>query len=121
MVFYHILLQLLLWWLLHVTMLVWKICFPLHAQSFETSHRLGMKVIHIASVTLALLIPSIPVIAAFASEGFNNTSFPPLLCTGSNADATFYSLVVPLIIMMEIGVTMLIVIFWTFYKVWCRM
>ncbi len=117
-VFYHVLLQLLLWWLFHVTMLFWNIRFPLHARVFEETHPSTMKCIHIACVTLALLVPWIPVIAAFATGGFFNASFPPELCTGRNADATFYSLVVPLIIMMQIGVTMLIVIFWTLHKVW---
>ncbi len=118
-VFYHILLQLLLWWLFHVTMLFWNIRFPLHARIFKESHPSTMKCIHIACVTLALLVPCIPVIAAFATGGFFNSSYPALLCIGRNIDATFYSLVVPLIITMQIGVTMLIVIFWTLHKVWC--
>ncbi len=67
---------------------------------------------------LALLVPWIPVIAAFATGGFFNSSYPPLLCVGRNADAIFYSLIVPLIIMVQIGVTMLVVIFWTLHKVW---
>lgn len=96
-------------------MLVWKIRFPLHARSFETSHR--VKYIHAAVIVSALLVPWIPVIATFATGGFTNTSFPPILCTGEDADASFYSLVVPLIVLLQVGVTLLIILFWTLHKV----
>ncbi len=115
MVFYYVLLQLALWWIFHVVVLFWKIRFPFHARRFESARR--FKYIHIACVALGLLVPWIPIIAVFAKGGFTMTTFPQLLCTGREADPTFYALVLPVIILLQIGVTLLIILFWTVHKV----
>ncbi len=114
-VFYYTLLQTTVWWLLYVLMLFWRVRFPLHIRSFGKTH--WLKFVHISCVTLALLAPWIPVIAAFATGGFTNASFPPQLCTGRDSEAAFYSLMVPIMVIMQIGVSLLIVIFWTLHKV----
>ncbi len=114
-VFHYTMLQMAVWWLLYVLMLLWTVRFPLQVRSFGKSH--WFKVLHIACVTLALLVPLIPVIAAFATGGFNNTNFPPHFCTGRDSEATFYSLMVPIMIVLQIGVAVLTLIFWTLHKV----
>lgn len=111
--FYYILLQLTLWWFLHIFMLFWKIHFPLHASSF----RPRMKYIHIAMVSVALLLPTIPSITAAAIGGYNMARIPPFVCIGTSANATFYSLVLPILLLSQGGIIMLIVIFWSIHKV----
>ena len=129
MVFYYILLQLATFWICHVIALFWKIRFPFHARSFQMTHR--TKYVHIASAAIGVLFPIIPVIATMAQSargkssaetvkaglGFGITRFPPLLCTGMHGDTTFYSLILPIIVILMIGMTILITIFWIIHRV----
>lgn len=112
---YYTLFQLVLWWFFHVSMLFWKVKFPFHARFFEQVGR--MRYIHIFIVITALVVPVTPVIAAAADGGFAVTHFPPILCTGRSAKATFYSLILPIIVLKQCGLTMLIVVFWIIHKV----
>ncbi len=114
-VFYYVLLQLALWWIFHVSILFWKIRFPFHARSFETARR--FKYVHIVCVIVGLLVPWIPIIVVFANGGFSVVAFPPLPCTGREAGPTFYGLVLPVILLLQIGITLLIILFWTVHKV----
>ena len=119
-VFYYGLFQIIVWWFCHELSLFWKIRFPFHARSFETSHR--TKYVHITMVTVGLLLPALPVIVTFAiaardSRGFGLIRLPPILCSGLQRDATFYSLVLPINIFLAIGIPLLIIIFWTIHKV----
>ena len=115
MVFYYVLLQQAVWWFFHVFLMFWKIRFPFHARSFETDGY--FKRIHITCVILGLLIPLIPVITVLGSEGFTITIFPPLLCNSKTADPVFYALVLPIIVLLQVGVSLLVVIFWIVHKV----
>ena len=49
--------------------------------------------------------------------GFGMTNFPPILCSGLDSDASFYSLVLPILILTEIGMTLLVFAFWDVRKV----
>ena len=122
-VFYYGIFQLAVWWFCHVVSLFWKIRFPFHARSFETAHRI--KYIHITMVIVGLVLPTLPVIVTFtagnpSSRGFGLTRFPPILCTSLQRDPTFYSLVLPINILIAIGVPLVIIIFRTIHKVYTR-
>ena len=135
----YILGQLTMWWIFHTSTLFWKLVFPLHAQSM-----LGkIKYIHITCVILGFLLPLVPIIssmAKFAMDpsntfgnssnprsrsdsfisgglGFGPTRFPTVVCSSSDPDVIFYSLIVPIDIVLACGCTMLIIIFWSLYKV----
>ena len=119
-VIYYGLLQVTVWWFCHVVSLFWGIQFPFHARSFKAANRL--KYIHIAMVAVSLVLPTIPVIVAFtagspSTRGFGITRFPPITCTSLQRDPTFYSLVLPINILIGIGVPLVIIIFWTIHKV----
>ena len=117
-VFYYGLFQLAVWWFCHEISLFWGIRFPFHAKSFETAHR--TKYIHITMVIVGLVLPALPVIVTFTTgdpSGFGLTRFPPILCTGMHRNATFYSLVLPINILMATGIPLLIIIFWIIHKV----
>lgn len=113
--FYYILLQMNLWWLFHVFMFFWKVTFPFHARSYERANR--MKYVHIVMISIALTVPVIPVIATVVDGGYGLTRFPPIFCTGTSPTATFYSLILPITLSTQCGVTMLIIIFWVIHKV----
>ena len=114
-VLYYGLLQLALWWFFHVLTLFWKIKFPLHAKAVESAHQ--MRYVHLTMVILGLTLPLVPVIASLATTGFGLNRFPAILCGGTNANITFYALLLPVILLLQVGITLLVVLFWTIHKV----
>lgn len=126
-VFYYTLFQITLWWFFHIAALFWGFRFPFHYRSFKRLKRL--RYVHIACVILGLVLPVIPVFVTVVvdnatsapgspnSLGFGITNFPPILCAGVDANATFYSLILPVVILTEAGMTLLVFTFWDVRKV----
>ena len=119
-VFKYGIFQLAVWWFCHVVSLFWKIQFPFHARSFGTAHR--VKYIHITMVIVGLVLPALPVIVTFTAgdpsvRGFGLTSFPQTNCDSLQMDPIFYSLVLPINLILVTGIPMLIIIFWVIHKV----
>ena len=98
-----------------MSVIFWGVKFPLHSRSFKKNNR--MKYIHLTYVVLALLLPLVPVFMNAFKGGYTMGRNPPILCTGSDAGANFYSLVLPINIILGIGTNLLIVIFWKIHKV----
>ncbi len=138
MLFTYLLCQMSLWWLFHTSSLFWKVLFPFHSRSFEVSGRI--KHIHISCAVIGIVLPFIPIITSmskFAADvhgqannesspgelflsgglGFTFARFPALLCVGSNKNAVFYSLVLPIDLILAIGCTLLLIMFWSVHKV----
>lgn len=90
-----------------------------------------VKYVHIAAVAMGILVPFIPIIATMSQHaherspleaatgglGFSITRFPPILCTGIHGDTTFYSLILPILVILMIGMTFLLAIFWMIHRV----
>eukprot|EP00731_Ephydatia_muelleri_P026481 Em0018g581a len=110
-VYYYALLQLAIWWICHVAALFWKVKFPFHAKAFS-----NVKFVHIMVVVAALLLPVAPVISAFVTGGFTIGSFPPLLCVTKNGNAIYFTLILPISLIVAIGTTLLIIILATILK-----
>ena len=110
--------------------------FPFHARSFERSGKI--KVINVISVTVGILLPLVPIISPMAKFGvdiqkkyenstvnsflsgglgFMPTRFPTFLCTAGDGDVNFYSMILMLEISLALGITLLIIILWSVYKV----
>lgn len=137
MAFVYAILQTAIWWLFHTTALFWKIQYPFHARSFQMGGKI--KYIHISCIIAGLLIPLLPVIttmADFAVDlksndrlqkmnvtffsgglGYRLVRFPPLLCSGRNSEAVYYTSILPINIIVIAGLTELIILFWTIHKV----
>ena len=126
-VFYYALLQLAIFWLSHVLVLFWVLQFPFHWRSFDK-----VKYVHLICVVMGILVPFIPIIATMsqfahgksAAEaakgglGFGVTRFPSLLCSGRDEKTTFYALsVLPIILIIMVGMTILILVFRIIHKV----
>ena len=83
-----------------------------------------------------VILPLVPIIASMADYavdlkqsnvnnvtflsggmGFGQTRFPSILCTATDRDITFYSVVLPIDLILLFGCTLLVVIFWVVHKV----
>ena len=128
-----------MWWIFHTTALFWKVVFPFHARTMSSK----IKCIHITCVILGVLLPFVPIISSMAKfamdpsntfgnssnprsrsdlfisggMGFKPTRFPTIVCTGSDPDVIFYSLLVPINVVLACGCTMIIIIFWSIHRV----
>ena len=96
-----------------MSVLFYGIQFPFHSRSFKAR----TKYIHVIMVVIALLLPLVPAIICGVIGGYTMTDFPPILCVGSDADATFYSLVLPIIIILGTGTSLLVIMFWKIHMV----
>ena len=112
---YYTLMQQAFWWFFHIITLFWKIRFPFHARYFEKAH--GFKHLHITAVILGVVLPAIPSSIMMATGGFVTAKFPPVVCLPSDIATAVYSFVVPIIIIVQIGISLLVIIFWTIHKV----
>ncbi len=126
---YYSSLQLNIWWVLHVSSMFLTIVFPYRTRALRISKKLTY--IHVACILVGLILPVVPVIAVMSHNaveaksgamlqgrlGFGFAYFPPYLCLGIDGDVTFYSLILPNIILIQIGVTMLILTIWYVHKV----
>ena len=131
-IFYYSLFQLAMFWFCNVSILFWKIRFPFHSRSFPIVSPIKYRCIHVTAIALSVLAPFVPVIATMSQNaygksaaeairgglGFGITRFPPIgSCLGNHVDTTFYSLILPVLVLLIIGLTMLILLSWTIHKV----
>lgn len=122
-----------IWWLMLTISLFWKIWFPFNARLRESKHQI--KYIHLGCILTGVFVPFIPIISlmsAFAVKvksdpsnvtfveggmGFAFLRFPPLPCNGNNKAVVFYTNILPTNIMLAVGITLVILIFWLVHKV----
>ena len=114
-VLYWCVIQIAVLWMCHVCIIFWTVKYPVHYMRCTANHQ--MKYIHASVAVVAIIIPTIVVAVAFATGGFVNNRFPPVLCLSRNADAGFFSLVLPISIITPSGVSLLLIVFWTLHKV----
>ena len=122
-----------IWFTWHFIILFLKIVFPFHLPSSDK-----MKYIYLICVITGILFPLISIVISvivdavnlqehsdnstskhtFFTEGlgYRSPRFPALLCIGSNEFAVFYSLALPLDIIIGLGCTMFLIIFWSVHK-----
>ena len=118
-----------MFWLCHVLAIFWGLKFPFHARAFQTARR--TKYVHITCVIISMLFPVIPVVATMIKYshgksfgeatkgglGFGIVRFPPIFCQGRDKDTVFYTLILPIVVILLVGMTVLILIFWIIHKV----
>ena len=113
-------------------MLFWLVQFPFHARQTLKMPK-TIRNIHIVSVIVGLLLPLVPFIASLADYavdvqsdqttlqigrlGFGQTRFPTILCSATNKDVAFYSLVLPIDLTLGLGCTLLVIATWFIHKV----
>ena len=110
--YYYIVLHMAVLWLCHVSVIFMKMQFPLHFRGFEKS-----KLIHLAVILVAVLLPCIPVIAAFSTEGFLTCTYPQVVCLMKNQDAHYYSFALVITVIICIGGPLLYISYLIIIKV----
>ena len=89
-----------------------KTQFPAYSRGLDKS-----KTLHLTVVLLAVLLPCIPVTAAFSTGGYLTTIYPQLVCLIKNPDAAYFSFAFMMSVITAIGVPLLIITFSTAIKV----
>lgn len=122
--------QLNFWWTCHITALFLSIRFPFRAQTLKKTG--NDKYIHIACVAFGLLLPLVPVVAAMADYGakkkrgeelvvgklgFGMAVYPPIVCASIDPNVSFYAVIFPNVLLVQFGITMLILSIWLIAKV----
>lgn len=129
MLLHYLLLFLTLWWICHISIMFWKLRFPFHARDFEIENR--MKFVHIACAVPCLVLSFLPIVVITLDDvvqrakgvdtvgtvGFSLVRFPPIICSAMNRNAIYYSLILPINLIVPVGVTLLILVVWLLYKV----
>ena len=106
--------QVCVWGVLHAIFLFWAVVFPFNYRQLKLSGR--MRYAHIICIVLAVVIP-LPAGLVHLKDGYVAAFTPTIICTGRNTDYTYYTIVIPLSIIMCILSCLLLVIVWTIFKV----
>ena len=136
--FSYVLFQVALWWFFHTSILLWKVIFPFHSQTYMTSGKL--KYVHAVCLIIGIFLPLATVISSMSEFGVQSRNeaekgtsaqdlfingglgysiprFPPIICTPSDNAVLFYSFILPMAIMQATGSTVLIFILWHIHRV----
>ena len=76
-----------------------------------------LKYIHVTIVVLGTLLPLCPVVAGLAIEGFVIDAQPPFLCVSRSADVAYYTLALPISLLMAVGIILLLAVLWKIMEV----
>lgn len=108
--------QFCVWMFLHALFMFWGVVFPFNYRELKLNY---LRHAHIISVVLGLVLP-LPAALAPLKDGYVVMVHPTLACAGRNTDITYYTLVLPLSIPLALTSILLTLMFWTIFKVYCR-
>ena len=101
-------------WLLHLIHLFIKIAFPMWSRKLD---RKQTKIIlHVVEVGVALSLGTMAPILNVIFLKYQFGRFPPVLCIPSK-EVSFYTVCLPLCIMLAIGTILAVIMFWMLHKV----
>lgn len=103
-VFYYAVLQQVCIWFFHVVVIFWGIAFPFSSRRLKKKGY--QKVLHLSIVLISFVFPVIPLAVGFATGGYTIPRFPPTTCLAANLDATFYSFILPITVIMAAGISL---------------
>lgn len=98
-----------------MTALFFIVTFPVQGRAFLKSNML--KIVHIAIVLAGLILPAFTVIVIATNGGFTFGGFPPQFCAGRDPNALFYSFLLPIVVISQIGTTLLLILFYIIHEV----
>ena len=111
---WYSMMQFILLWIMHISFIFWKIYFPM---STILKNIRRTKYIHGICLIAAVLLPLISPMASHLKDGFVIGSFPPFFCVGNNNAVSFYTLLLPLNILLGVGTSLLVLMFWRLHMV----
>ena len=101
--------QIMLYWLLHLIHLFLKFVFPFTIRHVDTKK--WKRGFHIAEVIFITVVTCIAPIYVLTGSKYYPYGYPPNLCI-PNADVTFYTVVAPTAIILCIGTCLILLMFW---------
>jgi len=112
----YCLIQLELWAFFYCLILFWATVKPFHFGNFKTAGRLVY--VHIAMVVIEIVFPCVPSFVGL-STGYSHGVRTDIatVCGAANPDASVYTILLPISILLASLVSMLMVIFWILLKV----
>ena len=113
---WYSMMQFTLLWIMHISSLFWKIYFPMNTISLQSIRR--TKHIHGICLIAALFLSLISPLASHLKGGFVIIDFPPFFCGGKDTDMTFYVHFLPISILLGVGTSLLVLIFWKLHMVY---
>ena len=108
------LVQVCVWAILDNIFMFWALKFPFSYRQLLLSGRIHLA--HIISATLGLFIP-MPAALVQLVDGYTIIFAPPLTCNGRNIDHIYYTLILPISVVIGITTLMQMIIVWTIFKV----
>ena len=115
MVYVYGVLQLNIWAMFHALGLCWGLVFPFHYRTFKAEGKI--KYVHIATVIVALLVPTLPALL-YLKSGYAALFTPTRVCTGRSLTVTYFAFLLPSSIILATTTFALGVVFWTILKVY---
>ncbi len=131
-IFTYCTIQLQLWWLFHLSLILWSICQPFKYQKIKNS---GMiKYIYIILIIIGILLPSLPTIITTSrfstlQDDLKNTTiihggigyipftWPPILSGSFNINNDMHTFILHVELLLAIGGPLLFISFYALYKV----
>lgn len=98
----------------HALGLCWGVAFPFHYRRFKTEGRI--KYIHAFSVVLGLVLPAIPALLHLI-YGYSIAIGPISVCVVRNIGVSYFTLTLPISILMAMATSSLVILFWKLFKV----
>ena len=108
-VFYYCILQQVFIWFFHVVVMFWGIKFPFSSRRFRKKGY--AKYLHFSLVLLSFVLPVVTLVVGFETGGYSMPRFPPTTCLAVNLDATFYSFILPITVIMALGISLVACMF----------
>ena len=88
--------------------------FPFHYRRLKKEGRI--KYVHVVTVVLGLVLPAISSLVPLI-DGYTITPSPIDSCVARNMAVTFFTSILPISILLAVTSTVLIILFWTIFKV----
>lgn len=114
MVFIYCLEQTAIWAMLHAIFLFWSLRYPFKYRELKISERI--RYAHIISVIVAIVVPLFPALINLKG-GYVLTSIPSLACVGRSTEYIYYTIILPVSVILAILISLLALIVWTIFKV----
>ena len=101
-------------WLLHIIHMFIKIVFPLWCRKLDEKQT--KITVHVVEAVGAFILCGLPPVAYISASKYSFGRFPPLICVPSK-DVYFYTVCVPMCILIGTGVILTVIMFWMLHKV----
>ena len=102
-------------WFCHIVAMFTKLKWPFFARRIALAGY--SRYCHALCLSLSTVLSILPVVVVLETSGFATFTFPPLFCTPTNRKVTFYSIILPISILLAAGSSLLIAMLWVMHQV----